>query len=117
MHAGSNDGTNIALNRLQAPHITLPCAPQACPVLSRAAPAVFGQTRLSLPINLETRLLSSPLATEALYAAQPAFNRQVSHRCLSWRFNIHAVLSNAAQVLEPLRLNLEQILERRRACL
>ena len=80
MHAGSDDGTNRALAQLQAPHVLLPRASQAVPVLSHADLG-SRQHHESLPSsNLETQLLSNALATGILSDQQAAFHVQVSHR-------------------------------------
>ena len=88
LHAGSDDGANFALVRLQAPHVSSPCVSQAVPMLSHAD-LVVGQSHVSLPSNLETRLLSNAPATETLSDQQAAFNVQVSQRSPSWQARLY----------------------------
>ncbi|CAK0733302.1 hypothetical protein CVIRNUC_000254 [Coccomyxa viridis] len=72
--AGSADSTDVALTWLQAPLAPLLCASHpACPVLSHADRGV-GHSHIPLPSNLETRVPSNALATEALKDFRAAFD-------------------------------------------
>ena len=91
LHAGSEDSTNLALNRHQVLPAPLPRAPQAFPLLSYADLGV-PPINLSPSSHLEIMPLSSGLATDALEDLQAAIHPQASQQCPAWPSHTHPAL-------------------------